>query len=353
MINAAAALGGGILLKQKFDDLGQDINKLGLPKLRRKTGKNGDSFRLSVRVVAASIPALPKPGYWSRQRPRLEVALDKVKKETELADYSEGSAAEGGGACACECPWRFGDTLTFIVNLKDVLGPGFKLRLTAISDVFLGPVQLQLSQVAEVGEARVDLRTRALPGCVPARRRPGRAESWDSPVLLIPLAHVRGGLVCQDQELGNAVAHVALAFSADADPDCIIEAAEAETRSVADVLQGHADSMKRWLQKPMELGRVLRSPGRQSDASPRDSEVSQVRTPSSPSTCDALRTLSPRGCERAACRANSRNGNIPVLEGPLLDPEQSPDGWISRKGRDGRVFWHHRQLGPAPWEEAL
>lgn len=354
MINAAAALSGGILLKQNIDNLGQKIDNLGLPKLRRKAGKNGDSFRLSVRIVAASVPAVAQPGFWSRQRPRLEVTLDKAKKETEFADYEQGSTAEGGGACAHECPWRFGETLTFIATLKDVLGPGLKLRLTAHSDVTLGPVQLQLSQVAEVGEARVDLRSRALPGCVPSRRKPGGAESWDSPVLLIPLAHVRGGLVGEGQELGNAVAHIALAFSTDADPDDILEAAEAETRTVADVLQGHADSMKRWLQKPMELGRALGAagPGGRAPVSHED-EVHEIMQVSTPQRRDAMRTLSPRGCERAARRAGDRRGEMHAPRGPIPDPDEAPDGWISRKGRDGRIFWHHRQLGPAPWEEEL
>mmetsp|Transcript_102832 Transcript_102832/g.299975 ORF Transcript_102832/g.299975 Transcript_102832/m.299975 type:complete len:321 (+) Transcript_102832:307-1269(+) len=314
--------------------------------------KKKDSFRLSVRVVAASIPALAKPGFWSRQRPRLEVALNKVTKETELADFAEGGAAEDGAACGGECPWRFGDTLTFIVGLKDVIGPGLKLHLTAHSDVTLGPLQLQLSQVAEVGEARVDLRSRALPGCVPARRRQGGAESWDSPVLLIPLNHVRGGLVGEGQELGNAVAHVALAFSADTDPDRVLEAADAETRTVADVLQGHADKMKSWFQKPMALGRVLGAadPGPQAAASPRAPGTAQA----SPRTCgDALRTLSPRGCERAACRAGARRSALSMPGGPLPDPEEAPERWVSRRGRGGRIYWHHLGLGPAPWEEQL
>lgn len=37
----------------------------------------------------------------------------------------------------------------------------------------------------------------------------------------------------------------------------------------------------------------------------------------------------------------------------LPPPEQSPDGWISRKGPGGRIFWHHKALGPAPWEQQV
>merc|ERR1719203_824691 len=93
MLNVAAALGGGLLLKQEVSKLGQKIDK-NLPRLKRAVGNNV-SFRLSVHVVAASIPALSSPGYWSRQRPRLEVALNKVQKETELADFADDDGAKG------------------------------------------------------------------------------------------------------------------------------------------------------------------------------------------------------------------------------------------------------------------
>merc|ERR1712205_9233 len=28
-----------------------------------------------------------------------------------------------------------------------------------------------------------------------------------------------------------------------------------------------------------------------------------------------------------------------------------PEGWISRQGPDGRLYWHQLALGPAPWDE--
>ena len=50
-----------------------------------------------------------------------------------------------------------------------------------------------------------------------------------------------------------------------------------------------------------------------------------------------------------------RDASLPTLlrlEPPSLPPpEQAPDGWISRRGPGGRVFWHHKALGPAPWED--
>jgi len=55
-----------------------------------------------------------------------------------------------------------------------------------------------------------------------------------------------------------------------------------------------------------------------------------------------------------------KDASLPVpsmiqhLEPPSLPPpEQSPEGWISRKGPGGRVFWHHKALGPAPWEQQV
>lgn len=34
---------------------------------------------------------------------------------------------------------------------------------------------------------------------------------------------------------------------------------------------------------------------------------------------------------------------------PLPGPEATPECWVSLKGPDGRTFWHHTALGPAPW----
>ena len=153
--------------------------------------------------------------------------------------YSEGGRA--GAMCARECPWRFGDTLTFMVSLKDVTaGPGLRVKLRAQSDITLGLVQFQMSREAEIGEACVDLQRRVLPGCCDRRILRG-VEVWESPVQLVPLGHVRGGVVSNDQGLGQAVAHVALSFSVDCDPEKILSAIEADAKSVTDVLHDRAE----------------------------------------------------------------------------------------------------------------
>lgn len=34
----------------------------------------------------------------------------------------------------------------------------------------------------------------------------------------------------------------------------------------------------------------------------------------------------------------------------LLSPDLAPDGWVCLRRPDGREFWHHLALGPAPWQ---
>jgi len=34
----------------------------------------------------------------------------------------------------------------------------------------------------------------------------------------------------------------------------------------------------------------------------------------------------------------------------LMGADLDPQGWISHEAPNGRTFWHHRALGPAPWE---
>jgi hypothetical protein len=65
----------------------------------------------------------------------------------------------------------------------------------------------------------------------------------------------------------------------------------------------------------------------------------------------ALTTLTPLERELAAKRASAREGRVPLARTPLLDPTEEPDGWVKRKGPNGRWYWHNLALGPAPWEE--
>lgn len=404
---AVAAFSGGVCIRNA-------IEELPIPKLRRRTQGVDNSFKLSLRVVGASAPALAPPGFLSRQRPRLEVSLGSVQKDTEFADYEADGAAL---PCARECPWRFGDALTFMVKIKDVLGPGLRLRLRALSDVTLGPVQFQLSSVAELGEACVDLRRRALPGCVrdASKQRPGAAEVWQSPVLLIPLSHVRGGQVCEGQELGQSVGHVALAFSLDTDPEEILEALDAETRTVKEVitghantalgrannvLTGHANNVKEHANKVLEeannvkqqanrhantvleqannvkqrANKVLSWLGAPVGSSiPENSELAgyfPARTFSDAAagevaaeprgTCgrraqqgNCFSTLTTSEGKLAANRAAARRASVPTYDRPLPSPDEAPDVWVSRKGPGGRLYWHNRRLGPAPWESQV
>jgi hypothetical protein len=196
----------------------------------------------------------------------------------------------------------------------------------------------------------VDLRRRALPGCVRNERGQflGKADHWESPVLLIPLAHMRGGVLGESEELGQAVAHVALSFSTDVDPELILVEADAETRSVQDGLATRADRVKgeladradrvmRWLDQPVEVGLFAAGgyvPG------------------SSSSLADPFFLDSPLPSSRKNGLGESPPSTARTIYGdsPLLSPDRRPDGWVSREGPNGRIYWHHLALGPAPWE---
>lgn len=321
----------------------EQLEKIPLPQLKRV--QEDITFKLSVRAVAASAPALPKPGVFSRSRPRLEVTLGDVMKTTEFGDYEEGGSTSSvtGALSTQECPWRFGDTLTFKASMKDIHGPGLKIRLRACSDFALGPVQLQMSQVAELGEANLDLRRRVLPGCMSNALK--TVESWASSIQLVPLNHVKGGLVAEGQALGQAVGHIAVSFVVDTDPEDILALLEAEARTVSDMVaaeaktvsdmvaikaDGFADELLRWF-NPQEP-----------DEDPVDKAAMQPG--------GGLRTLTPGEALAASDRAKTRRSKVKAVEEALPDPEFEPEGWISRKGPNGRYHWHHRSLGPAPWE---
>ncbi|CAK0848908.1 unnamed protein product, partial [Prorocentrum cordatum] len=224
------------------------------------------SFRVSVRVVAASIPGLAAPGVLSH-RPFLEASLGESRKATEFADF----AREPEGAAWRECPWRFSDTLTFRARAADVAGPGVKISLKARRDVVLGPVQLEM-QSADIGEGVVDLRGQALPAC-------GWGEAtcpseWASPVLLVPLVHVRGGICGAEAGLGEKVAHLAVVVSVDADPEEVLLAAAraggggrargagggALGRGLAAAaarLEERVSTAIEWLDKPVDVGGLV------------------------------------------------------------------------------------------------
>lgn len=362
MFGFAAAFGGGIFARQQ-------LSGVSLPQLRRPR-ETAASFKLSVRVVAASAPALAEPGFWSQQRPRLEVCLGDTQKDTELADFAgKDTTSPSVGACARECPWRFADTLTFAATVQDVQGPGLRLRLRAQSDLSLGPVQLQLVRAADLGEACVDLRRRVLPSCVRDHRTPAGVDLWESPVLLIPLMHVKGGVVGNKHDLGEAVAHIALSFSLNMNPEEILGVVEAERRPVSDVLASKCDRAYQWLDAPIDMpdvpASIISAAGYIPSSSISDiggfpwmgrSAVSDVpeddesNESSAIAGLDTHATLTPWEAEAATERAGARAAQLKQPRRALPDPELAPEGWITRKGPNGKIFWHHRSLGPAPWE---
>jgi hypothetical protein len=343
-----------------------------LPQLRRASNGSA-SFRLSVRIVSASAPALGKPGVLSQRRPRLEVSLGDVQKDTELADYvADDETSPEADACARECPWRFGDTLTFSASVKDVLGPGLRFRLRAHSDIFLGPVQLQLQRVADLGEGSYSIRQRILPACVRNRHCFNGIYSWESPMLPVPLSHVKGGLCSDDHGLGEAVAHVTAVFKFDMDPEALMEMADDEVRPVSDAINRRAERVMRLLEQPV----VLPMPSRFGDEDGDECrEECVIWDPNADMAAGGLcsycldhagdaveadefdlmqQTLTGAEIQQAVQKALRTPAASPcpaVASRTISSPDLAPEGWISRRGPNGRLYWHHRSLGPAPWEQ--
>uniref|UniRef100_A0A7S4Q4E2 WW domain-containing protein n=2 Tax=Alexandrium monilatum TaxID=311494 RepID=A0A7S4Q4E2_9DINO len=395
MLQATVGCCGGVWLGRKCT--------CELPQLRRAADESA-SFRLSVRVLSASIPALAAPGILMRQRPRVEVSLGGARKETELGEFSGGGGAssegrwrrstdgcaalqvggEGGAgaahSAAIGCPWRFGDTLTFAAHLPDLSGPGLRVRLRSQSDVRLGPLQLELARTGDLGACLVDLRQRVLPACVLERRCEAGGSTdegcrvWESPVLVLPLAGEDG-----------LAAHVAAVFGVTADPDALLRLASDAERPLAErvatplrelvrdpVLRLASLANERSLQK-------CRSFSASSQSTERGSEDEDDHSPSAFAADALARPVSdasfcaplpgPPGSVRAAEAAAVRTalgaaGDRPAAPGAeelrapcpapasvrLQTPDLEPDGWVSLQSAGGRTFWHHTSLGPAPWD---
>ncbi|CAJ1366511.1 unnamed protein product [Effrenium voratum] len=43
----------------------------------------------------------------------------------------------------------------------------------------------------------------------------------------------------------------------------------------------------------------------------------------------------------------------PLALGPPVITDLPAEGWVKHTGPDGREFWHHLSLGPAPWDRAM
>lgn len=268
MFQTAATFGAGV-----FAGHGLSACAAHLPEctLRGQEDDEDRSFKLLVHVHGGVVPEIGVPGLLSKPRPQLEVVLGKVQKETEVADFVQGSAEPSLASLkdedACrrwaprkgneapdvpQCNWQFGDTLTFSVRTKDVQGGGLRLRLGSRTDLCLGPIQVNLPNSHDLGEGMLDLREKVLPEC---RRQPSSSSSvldqatkgsqtnlakgsaqpgqswWQTQPQVVSLTRV-----WSDRPLAT-VSRVVLSVSINADPDEILrEVARAEMPLVKKVV---------------------------------------------------------------------------------------------------------------------
>jgi len=293
MLQAAATFSAGLLAGQ---GLGACREKLPGCRLRDPGEDDGPAFRLSVHVLAAASPEVAAPGLVARPQLRLEVVLGQSRKETEAAVFagtggSEGAGgaaasalssaggamASGWGAFSCSSggddsrrsfadseldeqeeqeepsPWRFDDTLTFAAGLSDILGEGLRFRLAARSDMCLGPLQVRMPRVQDLGEAVLELRHGILAVCRPEPGAPpgsglsssssasasasasastSRRRLWQTPVLVVPLRRA-----CSDGAAAAqvpVVSRISLTCSVNCDPSLLLRKAEQAERSLVD-----------------------------------------------------------------------------------------------------------------------
>ncbi|CAK9068697.1 unnamed protein product [Durusdinium trenchii] len=268
MIQAIAAFSGGLWVQNKLSDLQ-------LPQLSRRINE-AETFKLSVQVVAASIPGLSDSGLLTRERPRVSALLNGVRKETEFGDCDadEVLALPGPG---CEdlppCDWQFNETLTFAVTVADVLaGQTVQLWIHTYSDVRFGPFQVNLTRARDVGVCSVELQKQVLPECVASEesgdstrhqvdttpRRKG-TYSWETPVLPFPLTHVGGAGGAGDFVLGQAAGHLLVKFSMNADPQAMLLRRDRASRPlverVADPFRQIIAAPVRWVETATEFAK--------------------------------------------------------------------------------------------------
>lgn len=347
-------------------------------------GSSNRKFKLSVRIVAASIPGLSRPGVTAQQKPVLEVKLAGKTKATEFANFVEDADNRKVGVGAHACPWRFGDELCFTAGLEDVKGPGLRLKLRVQKEVGWGPLRINPGGPSDAGEGALDLRSRGLGACVQERRLATESSGagpglWCSPTILVPLAHVVGG-VCTPSGPGEPVAHVALMLSVDADPEELLEAVGGRPQRPLSCSEergggaGGSETLERRLKDAERLlgaqvaaarqsvfsglGEAERTLEIQAAAAKRSLEAalkdaqpgleSLRRCLQEPGFSWSQRWAASDGGKAAsgAARPWSPNGVEELLSPPDLDQQ----GWICHQGPNGQQYWHHRALGPAPWE---
>jgi len=321
MLQAVAAFSSGLWVQHKLSDLQ-------LPQLSRAVDE-GNTFKLSVRVIAASVPGLSEGGLLTRERPRVAAVLGGVRKETEYGDCDSDadSIHEKIDSALPPCDWYFGETLTFAANVADVMnGQAVQLWLYSHSDVRLGPFQVNLTSSRDIGVCSIDVFKQILPECVTPNRGgdSGRAGDnsraplvWESPVLPFAVTHVGGSSGSKGSEfvIGQAAGHVLATFSVNVDPQVLLKYAEASTRPLVDRV---ADPFKQMISAP----------------------VRWVTAATELAGC----TSSDAYCGSARCNQD------PSL-GPAFNSDLPQEGWLKHVGPNGREFWHHTSLGPAPWEQ--
>mmetsp|Transcript_102580 Transcript_102580/g.290480 ORF Transcript_102580/g.290480 Transcript_102580/m.290480 type:complete len:398 (-) Transcript_102580:80-1273(-) len=374
MIETAAIVGGGMLARSAATSAAVSavafagglaathaLERVKWPQFQR-ADDGMPTFKLSVRVLAASAPGLGEAYSMcvSRQSPFMELQLGRATKETEFGEFSYGDVGSknAAGSYVRECPWRFSETITFTVRIDDVVGgPGLRFRLRARKDVVFGPLTFEMS-AGDVGEGAIDLQQRVLPACIQERRDSATCSTWSSPVMLVPLAHVQGGIAGASCGLGEPVAHVAVIFSINYHPESILEAAGAcERRSSFEVAKTAIDN------KIAEVGQVIDTRCATTAAAERqfwDRVGERFQPHIEPLKKKAVKTvdrimepIDPKVAEKNKAKREKKQAlSMSTADQIIDDPDGAHKGWVSHKTNDGRTFWHHLALGPPPWEVA-
>jgi len=358
MLNVAAAFSGGLWVQHKLNDIA-------LPRISRAVD-DGETFKLSVKVLSASIPGLAEPGLLTRERPRIEVVLGGGRKETEFGDFRPDGAwarvsnksVAGAANDDTRCSWSFGDTLTFVATRADVLGPGLQVWVRTQSEVLLGPFQVSISRPSDVGMCSVDIRRLVLPSCSPmpgadvGTAGGGAPSVWESQPLLLPLTYIGGSAPPPSERnfvLGESAGHVALSFSVNAPPGALLREAEEATKPFVSRM---ANPLKEWTVKTAEAAAApVRWVMAATEASCRNGDSWDRPAPcvqGQPARWEPSQLCGSFKAPRVI------SVDVPptiVTTSPgLVGPELSPDEWVSHTSpRNGRTFWHHTSLGPAPW----
>ncbi|CAK9016352.1 Branched-chain-amino-acid aminotransferase [Durusdinium trenchii] len=175
-----------------------------------------EGCRLFLHVHGARVPT-SEPGIWS-QRPQLVVRLADCEKHTEPAVF----APKAGEA---HCNWHFGDTLTFVLRARDLMGAGLHVHLQGKRDFRFGLFQVDLSQSSDLGDGLLDLR-QLLHRC-----QASNDARWESPIVEIPLLHFRAATA---QE---AAPSVFVQVSLNGDPNALLKQVEMAEKPVVERME--------------------------------------------------------------------------------------------------------------------